>query len=164
MQRPDDTPAKETDLEKAVADLQHQLQDIRMLLSANREARCRRPAVGDGEHGVPAGIDESTRNYAGTITDSAPGQGIARHPANTAPKPSRKKLNSRRVGAAEPRQKHTKPPFLRMGPTEPHKVFSGHRSSNQCDTPPKNSKTERRPRISSRQQTARRSRHMEPRH
>ncbi|CAE1321593.1 unnamed protein product [Acanthosepion pharaonis] len=57
---------------------------------AHREARCRRPAVGDGEHGVPAGVDESTRNYAGTITDSAPGQRIARHPANTAPKPSRK--------------------------------------------------------------------------
>ncbi|CAE1163767.1 unnamed protein product [Acanthosepion pharaonis] len=45
------------------------------------------------------------------------------------------KLNSRRVGVAEPRQKHTKPPFLRMGPTEQHKVSSGHRSSYQRDTP-----------------------------
>ncbi|CAE1266126.1 unnamed protein product [Acanthosepion pharaonis] len=82
VQRPNDTPAKDTDLEKAVADLQHQLQDIRMHLSR----KSRGPAVGDGVHGVPAGIDESTRNYAGTTTDSAPGQRIARHPANTAPK------------------------------------------------------------------------------
>ncbi|CAE1258177.1 unnamed protein product [Acanthosepion pharaonis] len=66
VQRPDDTSAKETDLEKAVADLQHQLQDIRMLLS--RTSRGPMPATGD----------------------SAPGQRIARHPANTAPKPSRK--------------------------------------------------------------------------
>ncbi|CAE1255006.1 unnamed protein product [Acanthosepion pharaonis] len=44
VQRPDDTPAKETDLEKAVADLQHQLQDIRMLLS--RKSRGPMPATG----------------------------------------------------------------------------------------------------------------------
>ncbi|CAE1256054.1 unnamed protein product [Acanthosepion pharaonis] len=44
VQRPDDTPAKETDLEKAVADLQHQLQDIRMLLS--RTSRGPMPATG----------------------------------------------------------------------------------------------------------------------
>ncbi|CAE1263816.1 unnamed protein product [Acanthosepion pharaonis] len=88
VQRPDDTPAKDTDLEKAVADLQHQLQDIRMLLS--RKSRGPRPAVGDREYRVPAGIDESTRNYDGTTTDSAPGQDIARQPANTAPKLNRK--------------------------------------------------------------------------
>ncbi|CAE1251577.1 unnamed protein product [Acanthosepion pharaonis] len=46
------------------------------------------------------------------------------------------KLNSRRVGAAEPPgKKHTKPPFLRMGPTEQHKVSSGHGSSYQRYTP-----------------------------
>ncbi|CAE1297561.1 unnamed protein product [Acanthosepion pharaonis] len=44
VQRPDDTSAKETDLEKAVADLQHQLQDIRMLLS--RTSRGPMPATG----------------------------------------------------------------------------------------------------------------------
>ncbi|CAE1297154.1 unnamed protein product [Acanthosepion pharaonis] len=110
VQRPDDTPAKDTDLEKAVADLQHHLQDIRMLLS--RKSRGPMLAVGDGERGVPAGIDESTRNYAGTITDSAPGQGIARHPANTAPKPSRKTKQPAGRSGRTPRQKHTKPPFL----------------------------------------------------
>ncbi|CAE1296638.1 unnamed protein product [Acanthosepion pharaonis] len=102
---------------------------------AHREARCRRSAVGDGEHGVPAGVDESTRNYAGTITDSAPGQRIARHPANTAPKPSRKTKQPAGRSGRTSRQKHTKPPFLRMGPTEQHKVSSGHGSSYQRYTP-----------------------------
>ncbi|CAE1170625.1 unnamed protein product [Acanthosepion pharaonis] len=48
VQCPDDTPAKDKDLEKAVADLQHQLQEIRMLLSC--KSRGPRPAMESTEY------------------------------------------------------------------------------------------------------------------
>ncbi|CAE1156614.1 unnamed protein product [Acanthosepion pharaonis] len=94
VQRPDDTSAKETDLEKAVADLQHQLQDIRMLLS--RTSRGPMPATGGWRRRARSTSRgrRVDRNYAGTITDSAPGQKNCSAPCKYSSKTKTTKLRS----------------------------------------------------------------------